>query len=410
MKKLIVFISSIIDDAQGSAKKELQAERTCVRELVEEMPFLTPWLFENQPASSQDRNSYYLNAVRESSIFILLLDKTLTEGVKKEYSEAVESGKPILVFMKEGPKDRDLERFIGKISPRYKYKPFSSLDDLKKHVRDAIYAQIGNWADNYGKSQSSTSAQQSDAERYWTERRIEVLAGKNIPVQLFDRPGVILLLMPLVSLRPGQRFELKKISRDQDFCFRYVQPLCWWQLGQDLRVEPTRLIKATSTKRSGESAAYIQIFDTGILESVERGTFISPRRDRKNRDFLFINKFEAALIETLEKYLQILKKLAVEPPAYLFLALTGTDVGVSGVGVDRFYDFSIDWQNVPLREVTIENYDVPACSILKGLIDSVWAAYGWMDGSPNFLKDGRYKNTEVEEVGMHVSAADCFGE
>lgn len=110
------------------------------------------------------------------------------------------------------------------------------------------------------------------------------------------------------------------------------------------------------------------------------------------------------LIDKLGRYLQILKKLGIEPPAYLFLALTGTAVGVSGQGVDRFYDCQINWENVPIREVQIKNYDDHPCKIVRGLIDPVWATYGWHDGSPNFLKDGSYEN---RQVGVRFLASDC---
>ena len=295
-----------------------------------------------------------------------------------------------------------MKQFIAALPP--KYKRFSSLGDLEKHVREAINEEIRIWSRDSAEMRLWRYEQIDVAEKYWNKRQEEIRAGKNVAVQLQNFPGAILLLLPLAALKPGERYNLKRLSADNDFWLNNVQPFCWWQVGQELRVEPARLWRATPTDQSEAVAAYVQIWDNGIIESVEHGTFISQRRDRENRDFLFINKFEAALIDKLGRYLQILKKLGTESPAYLFLALTGTDVGVSGEGVDRFYDCPINWENVPMREVQIKNYDDHPCKILKGLVDSVWAAYGWHDGSPNFLKDGSYDNRETRE---RFPATEC---
>jgi hypothetical protein len=76
----VIFISSVIDDDPSS--KELKNERDCVEKCVRSMsPLATPWAFEKKPASSQDAQQFFINGVQDCDIFVLLLDKTLSEGV-----------------------------------------------------------------------------------------------------------------------------------------------------------------------------------------------------------------------------------------------------------------------------------------------------------------------------------------
>ena len=50
------------------------------------------------------------------------------------------------------------------------------------------------------------------AEKYWNKRQEEIRAGKNVAVQLHNLPGAILLLLPLAALKPGERYNLKRLS------------------------------------------------------------------------------------------------------------------------------------------------------------------------------------------------------
>jgi hypothetical protein len=121
-------------------------------------------------------------------------------------------------------------------------------------VREAINEEIRVWSRESAEMRLWRHKQIDVAEKYWNKRQEEIRAGKNIP--LYNHPGAILLLLPLASLKPGQCYDLKRISADHNFWSQNLQPFCSWLVGQKLQVEPTRLVRATSDPAL-EAAAYI---------------------------------------------------------------------------------------------------------------------------------------------------------
>ena len=135
----VIFISSVIDDDPSS--KELKTERDCVEKCIGLMsPLATPWAFEKKPASAQDVQEFFINGVQNCDIFVLLLDQTLSEGVKLEYETAIATRKPILAFIKKGQKHGSLNEFLEAF--HVKYKQFSSVEELKRYVREAIFTEM----------------------------------------------------------------------------------------------------------------------------------------------------------------------------------------------------------------------------------------------------------------------------
>jgi ATP-dependent DNA helicase RecG len=100
MAKLRVFISSV--------QKELENERIAVAEVVSTDPFLSahcePFLYEAEPASSEQALDGCLNGVDESDIFAVLIWNEyghIEEGLSitnHEYRRAKKRGLPIPVL------------------------------------------------------------------------------------------------------------------------------------------------------------------------------------------------------------------------------------------------------------------------------------------------------------------------
>lgn len=97
------------------------------------------------------------------------------------------------------------------------------------------------------------------------------------------------------------------------------------------------------------------------------------------------NAYEEELIDSLPRYISILKKLNVELPVLLFLTLIGVkgysmgDVWKNRVEKD-YYEIDkevIDKEVLMLPEIVIESYDVTAKDILRPCFDSIWNACGF---------------------------------
>jgi hypothetical protein len=91
MVKLRVFISSSLT--------EMESEREIAQRAIIELK-LEPVMFETFPSMDKRLEKAYLDSIRNSHLFILILWKDLTQAVEREYKTAVETGLPILLFVK----------------------------------------------------------------------------------------------------------------------------------------------------------------------------------------------------------------------------------------------------------------------------------------------------------------------
>lgn len=126
-ERLLVFISSAIE--------ELREERKAVREAIEALPLVRPWLFEETPPAPELEGSF-LQKVRECHFFVLLIGEHISDPVRKEYATATEAHKPCFVFLKEVARDARASEFVDSL--RVKWSRFENLADLRDKVQAAI--------------------------------------------------------------------------------------------------------------------------------------------------------------------------------------------------------------------------------------------------------------------------------
>jgi hypothetical protein len=76
-----VFISSIMN----RSIEDLFGEREALRSAVEHFaPITTPWAFEAEPASPKSLLDFYIDAVKSSNLFVLIVGQRVTKPVKDE--------------------------------------------------------------------------------------------------------------------------------------------------------------------------------------------------------------------------------------------------------------------------------------------------------------------------------------
>jgi CheY-like chemotaxis protein len=145
-QRIRIFISSTMRD--------LKAERRVVRDAISDLgPKYDPLLAEDCRAHTKSPREICQQAARVCDIFILLIGKRygapLVKGnispTEDEYNTARESGKRILVFVKEVPDREPLaEAFLAKVSD-FKHghwiKNFSDLHQLRFEVQEAMQEQ-----------------------------------------------------------------------------------------------------------------------------------------------------------------------------------------------------------------------------------------------------------------------------
>lgn len=134
MEPYRVFISSIMN----RATEDLLAEREAARDAVDHFaPITAPWAFEDEPASAKPLLDFYINGVKSSDLFVLLIGARLTPPVKAEFDTARDHGKPMLVFAKAVPsREPDADQLLH--SADVKYDTFVNATELREKLRRSL--------------------------------------------------------------------------------------------------------------------------------------------------------------------------------------------------------------------------------------------------------------------------------
>ncbi len=117
-------------------------------------------MFEDFPADDELENSY-LSRVKECEIFILILGRSISDPVLKEFETARKYKKPILVFLKNiKNRNKKVEKFIKSLSSKeinIKYQSFSSRGELQRKVLLAVGYIVKKYYERYLDKQSLNS-------------------------------------------------------------------------------------------------------------------------------------------------------------------------------------------------------------------------------------------------------------
>ena len=223
---------------------------------------------------------------------------------------------------------------------------------------------------------SETVAQQI---RMFREDRIAKIYANETPVPFYENAKIVIHLIPVISFTPGYRYDIRKVkSLKKDISALYC--------GGDYNRFNFDGYITYSSGMEFKSFSYLQLYNNGIIEAVD-GLHLKP----DNHGSKIPNYFERELIGGFSGYLDMLKKLNIEPPIFLFLSL----LGVKGYTMDRkegiFLDesYPIDRDILLIPEVVIENYNVEPQHILKPCFDSIWNACGFPE-SLNYDENGNW--------------------
>ena len=122
--------------------EDLIAEREAARSAIDHFaPVTTPWVFEAEPASPKPLLDFYINAVKNCDLFVLIVGERLTKPVKDEYDAARDYGKPMLLFAKAvSERDSDTDQLLH--SSNVKYDMFVNALELREKLRRSLGGHI----------------------------------------------------------------------------------------------------------------------------------------------------------------------------------------------------------------------------------------------------------------------------
>jgi hypothetical protein len=225
---------------------------------------------------------------------------------------------------------------------------------------------------------SETAAER--VRNFRADRLGQVVAGETT-VSLPETAKTILHIIPLNAFDPATKYDLKPIAEET----RLLEPLrhTGWSA-------PSYNLEGVYTYSTHESVAhsYIQVFRNGIVEAVNT-SLLEPESD--GRTFIANVAYEDALLKGLARYLELQKRLGVEPPVVVMLSLLGVKGYTMYVSPERRFGggHPIDRDALLLPEALVENLDTDAATILRPIFDSLWNAAGW-PGSINFDAEGKW--------------------
>jgi hypothetical protein len=211
------------------------------------------------------------------------------------------------------------------------------------------------------------------------EERISRIFTNETPVPFLENAKIVVHIIPLTSFDPAQYVDVKEIAK----YYLDLEPMTCGSWGKRYNLDGF----LTFASNKGVSYSYVQMFRNGIVEAVDGG-LLKPHNEK-----LLIPSiaYEEELINSLQKYLSVLRDLNIGLPAFIFV----TFVGVKG--------YSMAWSNIfresPtierdvlfLPEVVIESYDDQIEEVLRPVFDAVWNSCGF-EQSRNYDENGHWNS------------------
>ena len=131
---LVVFVSSRI-------AREVAWAREAAVEVLNEADWLTPWLFERTPPSTQALDESYLSKVRTADLVVWLVETETTAAVRREIRTALETGRRILMFrVSPPPSSLETESLVEEVNAKWTF--VADAADLKTKFQNALNDEL----------------------------------------------------------------------------------------------------------------------------------------------------------------------------------------------------------------------------------------------------------------------------
>lgn len=221
--------------------------------------------------------------------------------------------------------------------------------------------------------------------------RLAFERSASIPLRLealrTDRLGKVLSDVTPVALFPGQRVVVhlapfsalsSEVSVDLGSLAGAVEGFLPTRLQRsEPRFNFDGIVVAPPMRSGGQTHAYLQIFRTGVLETVD-ALLISSSPD--HGDVINALNLERTLTDFTRGYIRLIQHMASEFPVAVMITL----VGVRGFKVQKDWSENredgrhpIDRDTLVLPRILVEDADTDLTAVLRPAFDVMWNAAGW---------------------------------
>jgi hypothetical protein len=208
------------------------------------------------------------------------------------------------------------------------------------------------------------------AREFRTERLGRLLAGET-PVPLSSPRLVCVHLIPHASLAGATDIDLQLAASRTEL----LQPFYADRWGSGFNLDG---VLACSPAGNGSNMAYLQVYWSGILETVSSEQFA----DYERAGLTFpARTFADGLVQFLDRGRRLLRALTIDPLASLYASLLSAKGVTLAIGERWTFGAGhsprpFDRDTLPLREVLLTEWDGDPRVIVKSLLDELWQAAG----------------------------------
>lgn len=216
--------------------------------------------------------------------------------------------------------------------------------------------------------------------RRFRDDRLAKVVSRETPVPLVQGASVVVHLVPLSSSASTTTIDLN----DRNTLVRLRPPAV---SGFNYRVNLDGYINyggASSDRRSYSS--YALCFRSGALEFCA----IFEPEDRWSLPSVAVERY---FMESVASGLDFYRRIGIEPPIYLFMALMGVRSYKWAVDPSRFFRLEVmplDRDDIVLPEQVIDDLNTPVHTVMRPLFDLIWQAYGF-DRSYSYNAAGQWE-------------------
>jgi hypothetical protein len=213
------------------------------------------------------------------------------------------------------------------------------------------------------------------------ERLADIISGQT-PVPVLDHAKIVVHVVPFASFDATNTYDVASLVRP--YARDYLRPLSYPGT-PNFRHNFDGILRPEKSGDSGTNDAYVQLFRSGIIESVDAWLLEERWRTdlesgRSYQAYISADDLEDALIEALPEYLAAQEKLGVEPPIFVLASLLG--VANHAVTYKRRTSWRsptqpIEKNDLIVPEIRIDNFDVDPAHALRPLFDIIANAGGW---------------------------------
>lgn len=257
--------------------------------------------------------------------------------------------------------------------------------DYKGHSRFYARNNTGKYPMDIGEIRSSFALSEELPERIrrFRQERLTAIRTGETPVRLKTGAKIVIHLLPLSAFSPGARMDVCAEAPKQQVLMR---PLYLSANGQRFNFDG--FLVPAGEPRDGAFTGYVQIFRTGSVEIVDVGILDGtiPSDLGQPRQFIPSRKFEDAVIDGIERFLEFQKRAEVLPPIVVVISLLGVANFELAASQGRFFG-PIDRPDLIVPEVVVQDAVPDVSALLKQPFDAIWQAAG-VEGSFNYGKDG----------------------